>query len=346
MFTPGSKLFFGLAGFSAVAAVAYSFGSDVELFGIVAFVGLALSSAFLGATLVASRDATAEPGTPPLPGGAAAPQPSVWPILGALAVGILLVGVVTGGPLLVAGALISLVVVIEWAAQAWSEQVSGDPAHNQALRNRVMLPVEIPVGAAAATAVGAISISRVLLAVGENASVAIAGVVAFLVLVLGSTIAVRPRLPRGALATIAVIALALLLGGGITGALIGERDFEAHAAGGEHAATEPTTTEPAGEQPAGEASAIEVAAIQTATGLGFDPASPTTAAGDVTFTYVNDTALMHTLVIEGVDGFRLEVAAQGDEDEGTATLEPGTYTIFCDVPGHRDAGMEAELVVE
>jgi len=69
------------------------------------------------------------------------------------------------------------------------------------------------------------------------------------------------------------------------------------------------------------------------------------AAGDVSFRYVNAGAIAHTLLIEDVDGFKLEVGAKGDEDQGTADLEPGTYVLYCDVAGHRDAGMEATLKV-
>ena len=63
-------------------------------------------------------------------------------------------------------------------------------------------------------------------------------------------------------------------------------------------------------------------------------------------TLVNDGALPHTLLIEKVSGFKkLSVTGQGQTATGTATLEPGTYTIFCDVAGHRSAGMEAQLVI-
>jgi plastocyanin len=69
-------------------------------------------------------------------------------------------------------------------------------------------------------------------------------------------------------------------------------------------------------------------------------------AGEVTFRYENQGNLVHTLRIEGVDGFKLEVSSRGATDEGTATLEAGEYVLFCDVPGHRDTGMEARLTVD
>lgn len=68
-------------------------------------------------------------------------------------------------------------------------------------------------------------------------------------------------------------------------------------------------------------------------------------AGAVDVAYRNEGSITHTLVIDGVDGFKLEVAGNGDTDEGTVDLGAGTYTLYCDVAGHREAGMEATLEV-
>ncbi len=68
-------------------------------------------------------------------------------------------------------------------------------------------------------------------------------------------------------------------------------------------------------------------------------------AGDVQLRYVNEGSIAHTLLIDDVDGFKLEVTGNGDEDQGSVELEAGTYTLYCDVPGHREAGMEATLQV-
>lgn len=69
------------------------------------------------------------------------------------------------------------------------------------------------------------------------------------------------------------------------------------------------------------------------------------AAGTVAIEYVNAGTTVHTLLIEGVPGLNLDVPTKGDVDTGRVELEPGTYTLYCDIAGHRQAGMEAPLTV-
>lgn len=67
--------------------------------------------------------------------------------------------------------------------------------------------------------------------------------------------------------------------------------------------------------------------------------------GQVSVEYVNKGQINHTLLVEGLDGVKLEVVKKGERATGSAVLAPGEYTIYCDVPGHRAAGMEATLTV-
>lgn len=89
--------------------------------------------------------------------------------------------------------------------------------------------------------------------------------------------------------------------------------------------------------------------IKAVAGLKFDAQSyGPIPAGEITFGYVNEDSMRHTLIIaEGktkVPNFKLEVNRKGDVDSGTVNLGPGTYTLICDVPGH--GNMRATLIVE
>ena len=55
--------------------------------------------------------------------------------------------------------------------------------------------------------------------------------------------------------------------------------------------------------------------------------------------------LLHDFTIDDID---VHVAADGGEtaEGGLRADEPGEYTFYCTVAGHREAGMEGTLVVE
>lgn len=67
--------------------------------------------------------------------------------------------------------------------------------------------------------------------------------------------------------------------------------------------------------------------------------------GEATIALVNQGNLPHNLVIELPDGFRIDTIGNAEQDTGTATFEPGSYEMFCDIAGHRAEGMEATLEV-
>jgi plastocyanin len=143
---------------------------------------------------------------------------------------------------------------------------------------------------------------------------------------------------KNALTVIAVTALAVL---GV--AACGGDDDEDETTAAE-TTTEATTagTAPAG----GGASTLEISSPPE--GLAYDQTELTAKAGSVTVEYDNPQALSHDVVIEDASGAELgktELISQGNTST-TVDLEPGTYTFFCDVPGHRESGMEGTLTVK
>lgn len=86
-------------------------------------------------------------------------------------------------------------------------------------------------------------------------------------------------------------------------------------------------------------------------GLAYTTKTASAKAGEVTIEFNNPQALTHDVRIEEADGPQgeelggTEQIASG-ENSATIPLKPGTYTFFCSVPGHREAGMEGTLTVK
>lgn len=79
--------------------------------------------------------------------------------------------------------------------------------------------------------------------------------------------------------------------------------------------------------------------------LDFDADAYGAPAGTIEIEYRLVGVIEHSLVVEGrEDDLRL-VASSGGTDRGSIDLEAGDYVIYCDIAGHREAGMEATLAV-
>jgi len=102
---------------------------------------------------------------------------------------------------------------------------------------------------------------------------------------------------------------------------------------------------PADEKPAAAATAVMISSAADGN-LKYDMAEYTAPAGKITLRYTNPSPVPHNVAID-VDGAAKEgkVIQGGASDDLVVDLKPGTYEIYCSVPGHRQAGMVAKLVV-
>ena len=80
--------------------------------------------------------------------------------------------------------------------------------------------------------------------------------------------------------------------------------------------------------------------------LKFEQSSLTAKAGKVTFNFTNPSSVPHAFEVEG-NGVEEEtdVITKGKASV-TVDLKPGSYTYYCPVGSHRQAGMEGKLTVK
>lgn len=83
--------------------------------------------------------------------------------------------------------------------------------------------------------------------------------------------------------------------------------------------------------------------------LAYDTKSLSAKAGNVTIDFNNPASISHDVAVEDSSGKELGVSDLVAKNSATldlSNLKPGTYTYFCTVPGHRQAGMEGTLTVK
>lgn len=254
MFTTAFRFFAGLAVFSLIAAIVIGATSETQSpmdriigplsmgwkggvgdhFGYAFFAGLFLASAGLAGILVAFRDADPESEaqvvhTETAPLTRAPAGVNYLPALSAVAMVLTFIGIATESTGLTYAAVATLLVVaFVWTLRAWAERATGDDATNAELYHRFMDPFRLPVISILCIAVVAIGISRVLLAVSKVASVWVFGLVALLFFLVACLLALKPSSAKWVTTALVVLAALAIIGAGIAGAVIGERDIEHH----------------------------------------------------------------------------------------------------------------------
>lgn len=244
MIPTGLKLYFGIAAAALFAAVVGGYTSGGGIVGPISagwkggigdwisysiLLGVALVAIIIGSMLTYFRDVDAEVvadqmGRATAPIGQRPVAASIWPIVAGVGAGMVVTGLAVSPLLFGAGLVVSGIVAFEWTMTAWADRATGDAATNEALRDQVMGPFEVPLLGLLGGGVFVLAMSRILLAAGATGAVIAGGVVAVVVLASAALITQRPNLSKNVVTTLVGIVAVGVLAGGVWGAIAGEAE--------------------------------------------------------------------------------------------------------------------------
>jgi uncharacterized cupredoxin-like copper-binding protein len=149
-----------------------------------------------------------------------------------------------------------------------------------------------------------------------------------------------PQFPGRGLRVFLVTCL-LLFVGMMAAVIVLARESSAAEAKGPETTTEATTTT-ATTATTSAATSVPVSETEFKIAL---PKS-TLAAGSYSFEVKNDGKIEHDFVVKGngVDE-QTPTIAPGKSATLNVDLKPGTYDVYCSIPGHKQAGMDVKLTV-
>ncbi len=222
MFTTGSKYFLGVGLLASIAIAVSLFFVNPSALGVTALIGLIGAVGLLAGVMLFVRDGDVTNGESSASNHPAATT-SMWPLLTAGGVTIVLIGTITQPVIFLLGIVVLVGAFVEWTVLAWSEAASSDDEFNVAARKRLLNPIEFPILGAVGLGMLIFSFSRVMLAVDTKVGVALFIIIGALLLVGGVLFAVRTTLKQSVVSAICAFAAIAIVAAGISGVNSGMR---------------------------------------------------------------------------------------------------------------------------
>lgn len=248
MIPTGLKLYFGIAAaaLGAAAIGGYTSGGDGvgplsagykggvgDQASYTILIAVAFVAVIVGGLLTWFRDADPEAvaramGRSEPPVGQFPAAPSIWPLITGAGMGALAVGLAVSPVLVGVGIAVLVMVAFEWTMTAWADRATGDAEQNEALRDQLMGPFEVPLLALLGGGVFVLAMSRIMLATSKIGAVVVGGIVAVIVLGVAVLITQRPNLSKNVVTGLVGVVAVGVLAGGIWGTIAGTREVEHH----------------------------------------------------------------------------------------------------------------------